>query len=234
MSLAPGRSPDGVPRPACFALPGMCVAMRGAPADTPGPAARIAAQPGAWPLLVLATSLSSALGSPPGLAVSLAAGWLGAALGGLTHELAHAVAARACGATRVRVVVGIGPGVRLRLPWPRLHWLSLHVRLCPMAGHARAHGPGLDRAPGAQAAIALAGPLASLGCAVALCAALTLPSPSPSTVARILHWSLFDGAVFSICGALQLLPSLGTDGSNALRALRAIRPQHAPATAATT
>ncbi|GJG86417.1 hypothetical protein tb265_15980 [Gemmatimonadetes bacterium T265] len=174
-------------------------------------------------VLALVAPLGPVLGARPGLAGCLAAAWIGAVLGSLSHELAHAFVARARGATRVRVVVGLGPGVRIRLPWPPLHWLSLHVRLCPAAGHARAHGPGLDGCAAAQAAIALAGPLASLACAVALAAAVTpLPGAAASSVAGLVHWSLLDAVVFSVCGALQLVPGLGTDGSRALHALRTL------------
>ncbi len=185
-------------------------------------------------LIALTDPLIRTLAQYPAPAIAVAAAWVGAVVGTLPHELAHAAAARAFGATHVRVVLGLGPGIRIRPPNWRLHWLALHLRVCPIAGHARAHGPGLDGSAVAQAAIALAGPLASVAFAILLAVALmTLQPAGPFRASGFVQSILMDAVVFSVCGALQLVPGLGTDGSHAMRSLGACRrdtrrPIHVP------
>lgn len=89
-------------------------------------------------------------------------GWLA----GLVHELAHAVAASACGLRVQRVTVGVGPGVSLRVGKSSGQFL-LHLGVLPLAGWCEVSGLR-EAPPPARALVYMAGGVANLVVAIVL------------------------------------------------------------------
>jgi len=136
------------------------------------------------------------------LAALIAAGWLG----GLVHELAHAVAACALGLRVREVKVGVGPSLRLRAAVAGQEF-PLLVGLVPLIGWCR-----LDDAqrasPGRRVLVYLSGPAANL--AVAVVAGSVAPWGSWLSSLALVNLALF---------LVSLMPVPACDGWLVLRAL---------------
>ncbi|MBX3029286.1 MAG: CBS domain-containing protein [Chloroflexi bacterium] len=116
----------------------------------------------------------------------------------IAHEVAHHLVARRAG---------------LAPPELRLHLIGT-----PGTGH------GTDASPRTQAAIALAGPLLSLGFAAVLGVGWTIATGDPSPTAALVAWVLGCGALANlVLGLVSLYPGRPLDGAELVHAIVRVR-----------